>query len=115
MKDAQGGIVYGLEAKDFVVADDSVEQSARLDEAPEGQPLSLVIAIQKGRRASYEFERIHGLKTMLNPLFALGTARAAIVEFDSQVELTRDFTKDESLIDADLSNIQAGDNRRDHS
>ncbi len=110
VKDAQGGIVYGLEAKDFVVADDSVEQSARLDEAPEGQPLSLVIAIQKGRRASYEFERIHGLKTMLNPLFALGTARAAIVEFDSQVELTRDFTKDESLIDADLSNIQAGDN-----
>jgi VWFA-related protein len=110
VKDAQGGIVYGLEAKDFVVADDSVEQSARLDEAPEGQPLSLVIAIQKGRRASYEFERIHGLKTMLNPLFALGTARAAIVEFDSQVELTRDFTKGESLIDADLSNIQAGDN-----
>jgi VWFA-related protein len=110
VKDTHGGIVYGLEAKDFVVTDDDVEQSARLDEAPEGQPLSLVIDIQKGRRASYEFERIHGLKTMLDPLFALGTARAAIVEFDSQVELTRDFTKDESLIDADLSNIQAGDN-----
>lgn len=110
VKDAQGEIVYGLEAKDFIVTDDAVEQSARLDEAPEGQPLSLVIVIQKGRRASYEFERIHGLKTMLDPLFALGTTRAAIIEFDSQVELTRDFTKDESLIDADLSNIQAGDN-----
>jgi VWFA-related protein len=109
VKDAQGEIVYGLESKDFIVSDDGVEQSARLDEAPEGQPLSLVIAIQKGRRASYEFERIQGLKTMLDPLFTLGTARAAIVEFDSQIQLTRDFTKDESLIDADLSTIQAGD------
>ena len=51
---------------------------------------------------------------MLDPLFALGTARVAIVEFDSQVELTRDFTRDESLIDADLTNIQAGDNGADH-
>ena len=110
VKDAQGGIVYGLQSKDFIVTDDGVEQSARLDEAPEGQPLSLVIAIQKGRRASYEFERIQGLKTMLDPLFTLGTTRAAVVEFDSQVELVRDFTKDESLIDADLSSLQPGDN-----
>ena len=32
---------------------------------------------------------------MLGPLFELGTARVAIVEFDSHVELTRNFTKDE--------------------
>jgi VWFA-related protein len=109
VKDAQDGVVYGLEAKDFVVEDDGVVQSARLDEAPEGQPISLVVAIQKGRRASYEFERIKGLKTMIDPLFSLGTARVAIVEFDSQVALSRDFSRDESLIDADLSNLQPGD------
>jgi hypothetical protein len=32
-----------------------------MDEAPEGQPISLVIAIQRGRRASYEFPRLQGL------------------------------------------------------
>src|SRR5580765_19769 len=53
VKDSGGSIVYGLEAKDFIVEDDGVEQAIRLDEAPEGQPLSLVIAIQKGRRAAY--------------------------------------------------------------
>ena len=110
VKDAAGQIVYGLEPKDFVVEDDGVEQSVRLDEAPEGQPISLVLAIQKGRRASFEFPRMQGLKTMLGPLFASGAARVALVEFDGQIDLTRDFTGDESLIDADLSNLQPGDN-----
>lgn len=110
VKDSQGAVVYGLHAKDFIVEDDGVEQSVRLDEAPEGQPISLVVIIQTGRRASYEFPRIQGLKTMLDPLFALGASRVAVVEFDSHVELTRNFSSDESLIDADLTNLQPGDN-----
>jgi len=109
VKDQQGAIVYGLEAKDFVIQDDGVEQPVRLDDAPEGQPVSLVVAIQRGRRAYYEFPRIKGLKSMLDPLFAIGTARVAVVEFDSEVQVTRDFTKDESLISADLQNLQPGD------
>ncbi len=109
VKDQQGGIVYGLQSKDFVLEDNGVEQPARLDEAPEGQPLSLIIAIQRGRRASYEFQRMQGLRTMLSPLFSSGTAQVAIVEFDSHADLTRNFTSDEALIDADLSNLQAGD------
>lgn len=109
VKDRQGGVVYGLQAKDFVVEDDGVEQPARLDEAPEGQPISLVLAIQRGGRASYEFPRIQVLMSMLDPLFSLGTARVAVVEFDSQVEVTRNFTQDASLVEADLRNLQPGD------
>src|SRR5258708_1716331 len=105
----QSGIVYGLQAKDFVVEDDGAAQEARLDEAPEGQPISLVVAIQRGRRANYEFPRIQGLKTMLDPLFSLGTARVAVVEFDSHVDLVRSFSRDGSLVAADLTNLQAGD------
>jgi len=110
VKDGQGGIVYGLHADDFILEDNGVPQPLRLDEAPEGQPVSLVVAIQRGRRASYEFRRMQGLRIMLSPLFAAGTARVAIVEFDSRVDLTRNFTADESLIDADLTNLQPGDN-----
>jgi len=109
VKDQQGGIVYGLQAKDFIVEDDGVEQAVRLDEAAEGQPVSLIVAIQRGRRASYEFQRMQGLKSMLEPLFALGTARVAVLEFDSQVDLTRNFTRDASLVADDLRNLQAGD------
>ena len=109
VKDADGGIVYGLGADDFMVEDNGVAQPARLDEAPEGQPISLVIAIQTGRRASYEFPRMRGLKTMLEPLFAPGTARVALVEFDSQIKLARNFTKDAALISDDLTTLQPGD------
>ena len=109
VKDQQGGILYGLQAKDFLVEDDGVEQAVRLDEAPEAQPISLVVAIQRGRRAAYEFPRMQGLKSMLDPLFALGTARVAVVEFDSQVEVSRNFTEDASLVEDDLKNLQPGD------
>lgn len=101
--------MYGLQAKDFIVEDDGVELPVRLDEAPEGQPISLVVAIQRGRRAYAEFPRMQGLKTMLGPLFEQGTARVALVEFDSHVDLTRNFTGDRSLIRDDLTNLQAGD------
>ena len=109
VKDHQGAIVYGLHAGDFIVEDDGVEVPSRLDETPEGQPVSLVVAIQKGRRACYEFERMRGLRTMLSPLFAAGRARVAVVEFDERVETTRNFTNDEALLDADLTHIQPGD------
>lgn len=110
VKDSVGVVVYGLQASDFVVEDDGVEQPARLDETPEGQPISLVLAIQKGRRASYEFPRMQGLRSMLGPLFASGTMRVAVVEFDNHVELTRNFTEDEALVGAELTNLQPGDN-----
>jgi VWFA-related protein len=108
VKDSQAAIVYGLQAGDFVVEDNGVEQPVRMDEAAEGQPISLVVAIQRGRRASYEFPRLQGLRTMLSPLFEFGTARVALVEFDSQAQLTRNFTNREALVDADLSNLQPG-------
>jgi VWFA-related protein len=109
VKDEQGSVVYGLQTQDFIVEDNGVQQSIRLDEAPEGQPISLVIAIQCGRRAFFEFPRMQGLKSMLDPLFAMGKARVAVVEFDSHAVLTRRFTSDESLIDDDLSDLQQGD------
>jgi VWFA-related protein len=111
VKDQQGEVVYGLKAGDFIVEDDGVEQPVRLDEAPEGQPISLVVAVQTGRRANFEFPRMQGLNSMLEPLFAQGAPRVALVEFDSQVNLTRDFTTDENLISADLSNLRPGDGK----
>ena len=92
VKSAKGEVVYGLGAKDFLVEDDGVEQAVRLDEAAEGSAVSVVVAIQRGRRANYEFPRIRGLSAMLDPLMAEGRGRVAIVEFDSQVQLVQDFT-----------------------
>ena len=109
VKDAQGGIVYGLQARDFLIEDDGVELPVRLDEAPESQQISLVIAIQTGRRANYEFPRMRGLSTMLEPLVSQGHARVAVVEFDSQVHSIHDFTGNANRIAQDLKDLQPGD------
>ena len=46
VRDANGSVVYGLQAKDFIIEDDGVEQVPYLDEAAEGEPVSLMIAVQ---------------------------------------------------------------------
>ena len=109
VKSAKGEIVYGLAAKDFLVEDDGVEQAVRLDEAAEGSQVSLVVAIQRGRRANYEFPRIRGLSAMLDPMVEEGLGRVAIVEFDSKVELVQEFTGNSGRIAATLRELQAGD------
>jgi len=109
VKSAQGEVVYGLAAKDFVVEDDGEEQAVHLDEAAEGQPVSMVIAIQLGRRANYEFPRIRGLAAMLDPLVAEGRGSVAIVEFDSQVQTAQEFTASSEKIAWTLKGLQPGD------
>ena len=110
VKNQAGQIVYGLQAKDFLVEDYGVEQAVRLDEAPEEQPISLVITIQRGRRANYEFSRIQGLKSVLEPIVGEGHAKVAVVEFDSQVHLIHDFTSNAERVADDLQDLQPGDN-----
>jgi len=109
VKNAAGGIAYGLTAKDFIVEDNGVVQGVRLDESVEGEPVSLVIAVQTGRRAPREFSRVAGLGAMLDPLLAQPSAKAALLEFDSEVHLTRNFTGSRDTIQQDLENLQGGD------
>ena len=110
VKNAKGEIVYGLTARDFVVEDDGVAQPARLDdEAVDGSQISMVVAIQTGRRANYEFPRIRGLGAMLAPLIESGLGRVAIVEFDSEVRLIQDFSSNSERTAANLKIIDPGD------
>jgi len=68
VKDAQGKMVYGLAADDFVVQDDGVEQPVQLDERSDLEPVSIVVVLQTGRRAKREFSRIAQLGTMLDDI-----------------------------------------------
>ncbi len=110
VRDANGHVVYGLQAKDFIIEDDGVEQAPYLDEAAEGGPVSMIIAVQCGRRAKREFERIRSLASMLDPILTQPDVETALVFFDSKLTLARDFTNDSELVEADLKNLQSGDN-----
>ena len=109
VRDANGNAVYGLSAEDFLIEDDGTEQVIRLNEMPENEPISLVIAVQCGRRARREFGRVSGLASMLDPILSAPNNESALLLFDSKLNLVRDFSSDADFIEKDLRNLQPGD------
>lgn len=109
VRDADGHAVYSLHADDFVVEDNGVPQTVHLDEEAEPQPLSVMVAIQTGRRAWREFGRMQGLNSMLGPVLDQPDSQVAIVTFDSGIDVAQDFTGDASRTEATLEKLQAGD------
>jgi VWFA-related protein len=109
VRDSKGNAVYGLQANDFVIEDDGVEQSVHLDEAAESEPASVVVAVQTGRRAMREFPRIRGLSTMLQPIFEQSDTLVALLEFDSKVNFVQNFTHNVGAIENKLRQLQPGD------
>ncbi len=110
VKDSHGKIVYGLQAEDFILTDDGAEQTVHLDEEAEAQPISVIVAVQTGRRAEYELPRMAGLASMLDPVLSQPGSQAAVVTFDSGTTLAQDFTGNADKIEATLRQLQPGDN-----
>lgn len=133
-----GEITYGLQAKDFVIEDDGIEQNVTLDDSPDREPMSLVVAVQVGRKASSQFKKradaslydrfyseeerkdcrkrkrpcptaISGLGTMLES-FVTPKDEVALVTFDSSVYLFQDFTKDAGRLSERTKMLIPGDN-----
>jgi VWFA-related protein len=109
VRDGKGHAIYGLQANDFAIDDDGVEQTSHLDEAADAEPVSVVVAVQTGRRAMREFPRIRGLSAMLQPIFGQPNANVSLVEFDSKVNLVQDFTHNDGLIEEELKQLHPED------
>lgn len=135
-----GEVTYSLQAKDFIVEDNGVEQDVILDESPEQEPVSLVVAIQVGHNASSRFKRrndlslydrfyseeqrkdcrkrrvpcptaLSGLGTMLSDFMDQTKGEVALVTFDSMVYQFQGFTQDTSKISERLAKLTPGDDR----
>src|SRR5579862_4903646 len=109
VRDKTGNVVYGLHANDFAVEDNGVAQNISLDEAAEENPVSLVVAVQCGRRANFELPRMHGLAAMLQPVMEQPNSKIAVLTFDSTVHPVENFTGNKEVIAHDLAGLQAGD------
>jgi len=107
--DEHGNNVFGLRGQDFIIEDDGIEQFVHLGEAAEPKPLSLMVAVQRGRRANRELGRIKGLPAMLDPILNEPNSEAGVLFFDSKLNLARDFTNNPDAIEDELRNIGVGD------
>ena len=111
-----GEIVHGLSTKDFILEDNGMEQEIRLDDTPDAEPISLVVAVQNGGSANLQFDStsdqpsaldnpnrerrkssnasLNGLGTMVEGFLGETKSEVAVVTFDNRVALFQDFTED---------------------
>ncbi|HZU30323.1 MAG TPA: VWA domain-containing protein [Candidatus Angelobacter sp.] len=111
VKDKTGRPVFGLAAKDFIIEDNTVEQQVSMDEAEPQEAVSLLIAIQSGRSALFEFQRMKGLSSLLDQVVDQPQVQTAIVMFDSEVELAQDFSFDSARTETYLKTMMEGPRR----
>jgi VWFA-related protein len=104
-----GEIVYGLGPGDFQLLDNGVPQQLHVDDDMDNEPVSVVIAVEKGRMAGLEFEKINRLAPLVDLFLGDGSSEAALVCFDSKPQLVVPFTKDEDRLGHALRRMEPGD------
>ena len=104
-----GEIVYGLGPGDFQLLDNGVPQQLHVDDDLDNEPVSVVVAVEKGRMAALEFEKINRLAPLIDLFLGDGMSEAALVSFDSKPTLVVPFTKDADRLGHELRRMEPGD------
>jgi VWFA-related protein len=104
-----GEPVFTLQAKDFVVTDDGVEQKVSLEEDTGGEPLALAVVIETGGAGAQQLEKYRGLGPMLEAVVGGVEHRVAVVEFDSTAGVSLSFTADLEKVNRKFQNMEQGD------
>ena len=108
VKDQASKLVFGLEAGDFIIEDDGVPQQVSMDEAEPQEAVSLVVAIQTGRSAVFEFQRMKGISSLLDQIISQPQVQTAIVTFDGEINLLQDFTFESAQTETYLKTMMDG-------
>lgn len=104
-----GGILYGLKAGDFVLEDNGVPQTIRVQEEMDTAPVALVVAVEQGGASVLEFDKLAKMGPLLDVFLTDPRSRAALVGFDSVPYLLEDYTHNGDQINSDLQRLQPGD------
>jgi VWFA-related protein len=104
-----GGIIYGLKGDDFVVEDNGVPQKVHVQEEMDTAPVALVVAVEQGGVSVLEFDKVAKLGPLLDMFLSDPRSQAALVGFDSQPHLIRDFTKSGEDLNQALKTMEPGD------
>ena len=104
-----GDVVYGLGPSDFRLLDNGVPQALHVDDDLDTEPVSVVVAVEKGRMAALEFDKINRLAPLLDLFLGDGSSEAAFVTFDSKPELVVPFTRDADRLGRALRRVEPGD------
>lgn len=104
-----GGILYGLKGGDFVVEDNGVPQKVHVQEEMDTAPVALVVAVEQGGVSALEFDKVAKLGPLLDLFLAEPRSQAALIGFDSEPHMVRDFGHSGEELNNALKTMQPGD------
>jgi VWFA-related protein len=108
VKTKSGELVFALTADDFILTDNGVPQTLRLESDTDSQPVALAIIVQTGGRGASHLGDYRGLDAVLDAVIGNVPHRVAVVTFDSTPRLAKDFTTDTDAAIRTIANLQEG-------
>jgi VWFA-related protein len=102
----KGETIYGIKPEQFIVEDNGVRQSVRVDEDPDSWGVSLVVAVQCGRSAALEFNKLKGLGAMIDGIVGDAPHEVAILTYGERPYVLDDFSSSPEAVPLALSRIE---------
>ena len=109
VKNKSGEPVLSLTANDFIVTDNGVPQSVRLELDTDSQPLALAVIVQTGREGAMHLTDYQNLGTLLDAVIGHVPHHVAVIGFDSAPHLEQDFTNDTDAAAQTIVGLERGD------
>lgn len=107
VRNDRGGMVHNLEAGDFHITDNGIEQKiAHFDLG--GDPVSVVILIETSSRIASLMPALRKTGILFTQTVMGPTGEAAVVGFDDAIDKLQDFTTDANSIENTVSQLQTG-------
>ncbi len=107
VRDAKGDMVHNLEAKDFRITDNGVEQKISHFDLG-GDPVSLVILIETSERIGPLLPPMRKTGILFTQTVMGPEGEAAVVGFNDAVDKLQDFTSDADAIENVVTHLETG-------
>jgi VWFA-related protein len=102
-------VVLTLTAEDFILTDNGVPQSVRIEEGALGQPLALAVIVQTGGQGTEHLRDYRNLGAVLDAVIGGVPHRVAVIAFDSKSRIEQDFTEDTDAAADAIAALPDGD------
>lgn len=109
VKTKAGENVFSLTADDFILTDNNVAQSLRLETDMDLQPLAVVVIVETGGQGAAHLGDYKDLGAELDAVIGDIPHLVAVVGFDSKPRLVQDFTRDTDAAANTIAKLPPGD------
>jgi VWFA-related protein len=109
VKNKTGETIFSLTADDFILTDNGVPQSLRLELDSDSQPLALAVVVQTGGQGALHLGDYHNLGAVLDAVIGNVPHQVAVIGFDSKPHLEQEFTTDTDAAAKTIAGLEKGD------